>query len=369
MPKDYYEILGVPRTATKEEIKTAYKRLAKKYHPDLNKDKGAAEKFKEINEAAAVLTDDKKREQYDRFGTTADQFEGFQGFDFSNFGFQDFDSFDVEDIFDTFFGGGRRKRPRRGHDLRYDLEITLEEAAFGTKKTITIPTVQKCSECEGTGAKDGTAIKTCEECRGTGYVRRVARTAFGMFQTTTNCPKCRGEGKIIKETCHACRGRGTITSEKKIEITIPAGVDTGHQLRVPGHGTSETGYPGDLYVFIHVRENDVFERKDDDIYTEVPISFVQAVFGDEIEVPTLEGKAIMTIPPGTQTNTLFRLRGKGIKSLHGRERGDELVKVVVKTPTKLTKRQKELLMEFARESKEEVQPQKGFFSKLRDSFK
>jgi molecular chaperone DnaJ len=376
MAKDYYDVLGVKKDSSKEEIKSAYKNLAKKFHPDLNKDSGATEKFKEINEAAAVLSDDKKREQYDRFGTTAEQFEGFKGYDYNDFsGFDSSGNFDFEDIFESFFGGSRGSRRgaqrgrQRGYDLRYDMEITLEEAASGAKKHVVIPRTEQCAQCEGTGAKSGSSVKTCDECNGTGYIRKVARTAFGMFQTTTNCPKCRGEGKVIKEHCHECKGTGKVERERKLEVSIPAGLDSGHQLRIPGQGGSTGGRPGDLYLFIHVKEHDTFERKGNDIITEVPISFVQAVFGDEIEVPTLDGKAIMTIPPYTQTNTLFRLRGKGIRNINTREHGDELVRVVIKTPTKLSKQQKEILMEFAKDAKEDVQPQKGFFSKLRDSFK
>jgi len=369
MAKDYYEVLGVSRDATKEDIKAAYKRLAKKYHPDLNKDPGATEKFKEVNEAAAVLSDDKKREQYDRFGTTADQFEGFQGFDAE--AFRGFSGFDFEDIFESFFGGRESRRSGRGrsYDLRYEIEITLEEAASGTKKNITIPRTELCEHCDGTGARNGTSIKDCDQCNGSGYVKKVARTAFGMFQSTTNCPKCRGEGRIIKEACPYCRGQGKVEAKRNIEITIPPGVDTGYQLRIPGQGGSRGGRPGDLYILIHVLEHKIFERQGNDLICEVPISFVQAALGDEIEVPTINGKALMTIPPGTQTHTLFRLRGKGIASVHDRSQGDELVRVIVKVPTRLTKAQKECLMDFAKETKDDLQPQKGFFSKLKDSFR
>lgn len=369
MSKDYYQTLGVDRNASKDEIKKAYKRLAKKYHPDLNKDSGASDKFKEINEAAAVLGDDKRRAQYDRFGTEANQFNGFQGFDFSDF--SGFGSFD--DIFDSFFGGnpffgGRRERSeRRGSDLKYNMEITLEEAAAGVKRQVIIPRMEICKRCNGTGADSESDIVTCESCHGTGYVKRTARTPFGMFSTTSPCSVCHGEGRMIKKRCSACRGTGRTEKQRKIEVTIPAGVESGSTLRLANEGEAgENGAsPGDLYIQIHVAEHDTFDRKGNDLYTELPISFVQAVIGDEIEVPTLDGKAKMSIPQGTQTNTVFRLKGKGISKLHGFGQGDEYVTVVVQTPTKLSRRQKELLMEFARQSKEHVSPHKGFFSKLK----
>ncbi len=371
MAKDYYKILGVDKGASKQEIKKAYKKLAKKYHPDLNKDNPkASEKFKEINEAAAVLGDDKKREQYDRFGKTGEGFSGFEGFDFSNFGgfgggFEDFG-----DIFDAFFGGSRRSgRNNRGSDLRYELSITLEEAATGVKKKISVPRYETCDKCGGSGAKSSSDIKVCPDCNGSGYVRKAQRTPFGVFSTTGQCSRCHGEGRIISEKCNVCHGSGRVEKTRKIEVDIPAGVETGSQLRISGQGEAGVhgGMPGDLYIYIHVQKHPVFERHGDHILLDIPISFVQAVFGDEIEVPTLKGKAKMVIPPGTKTHTTFRLKGEGMPSLRRRYRGDELVKVKIQTPKRLSKRQKELLMEFAKESKEDVQPKKGFFSKLMDS--
>ena len=374
MDKDYYNILGVNRDAGREEIKRAYKRLAKKYHPDINKEAGAAERFKEINEAAAVLGDDKRREQYDRFGTTASQFNGFRGFDFSDF--SAFHDFDFDDIFESFFGGnpffsGRRSPRRRGSDIKYELQITLEEAASGTRKKISIPKMETCSRCGGSGAESDSSIEVCESCGGSGYVKRTARTPFGMFSTSSVCSVCRGEGKVIKRACSACRGQGRVERQSGLQVSVPAGVESGTTLRISDGGESgERGGPsGDLYVVIHVTEHDVFERKGNDIYTDVPISFVQAAFGDEIEVPTLDGKARMTIPAGTQTNTLFRLKGKGIKRLEGYGSGDEYLRVIVQVPLKLGRRQKELLMDYARESGEDISPHRGFFSKLREALR
>ncbi|MFW6013685.1 MAG: molecular chaperone DnaJ [Candidatus Nanoarchaeia archaeon] len=379
MAKDYYEALGVDRNASTDEIKKAYKKLAKKYHPDINKeDPEAATKFKEINEAAAVLGDEKKRAQYDRFGSTGEGFSGYEGFsggespfgDFSSFG--DFGGFD--DIFEAFFGGGgrrgRSRSRRRGSDLRYELSITLEEAFKGVKKKIKVPRYETCSKCGGSGAESTSDIITCDQCKGSGYVRRTQRTPFGVFSSTSPCSKCGGEGRIISNPCKTCRGEGRVEKTSTIEVDIPPGVDTGTNLRIPGQGEAgEKGAsPGDLYIHIHLKDHETFERQGKDIYTEIPISFVQAVFGDELEVPTLEGKAKMTIPAGTQSHKIFRLRGKGMPSLNTSSRGDELVRVIVQVPTKVSRKQKEILNEYAKVSKEQIQPSKGFFSKLKDKF-
>jgi len=370
MAKDYYETLGVGRDASKEEIKKAYKKLAKKYHPDLNKEADASDRFKEINEAAAVLGDDKRREQYDRFGTTAEQFNGFQGFDFGNFGFG---NFDFDDLFDSFFGGnpffgGQRRGRSRGRDLQVGVEITLQDAARGVKKTITVPRLEACDKCGGTGANSPSDIVTCNQCHGTGHVKRTARTPFGIFQTSSVCGSCSGTGKFVEKKCTKCDGAGRIEKERRIEVDIPAGIDSGSHLRITGEGEAgRNNQSGDLYVEIHIKEHDIFERRGQDIFMEVPISYPQAVFGDEIEVPTLEGKARMNIPSGTQTNTLFRLKGKGIKRLRSFGTGDQFVRVVVRTPEKLNRKQKELLMEYARASKQDISHQKGFFSKLKEA--
>jgi len=363
MEKDYYKILGVDRNATKEEIKNAYKELAKKYHPDLNKDANATEKFKEINEAASVLGDDKKREQYDRFGKTAEQFGDYGGFDFSDFGFDfgDIGSFDVGDIFDQFFGGSRKKqKPRRGSDLVYEMEIELEEAAFGAKKRISIPKLIKCDECNGLGAESSSDIVRCANCNGTGVERKTRKTAFGIFQSTTTCSKCRGTGQFIKKECAACDGTGVVKKVRKLEIEIPKGAEEETRLRIAGEGEAgEKGAPpGDLYVVLHQKPHKIFQREGNDIYIEVPISFAAAALGGEIEVPTLGGKATLKIPAGTQTNTVFRMKGKGIPDLHGYGAGNENVRIIAEVPTHLSKKQKELLEEFEKER------DKGFFSKV-----
>lgn len=356
MAKDYYELLGVSKDASKEEIKQAYKRLAKKYHPDLNKeDPKAAEKFKEINEAHKVLSDDKTRSNYDRFGTAQPGGAGFGGFDFGGMGGEGF-GFDMGDIFDMFFGGGsgrRRSGPSRGSDLQYEIEITLEEASTGTEKHINIPRHEQCPKCNGTGANSKSDIVTCEECQGTGAVRRSQRTPFGMFQTTTTCRKCNGTGQYIKKECTQCKGEGIVTKETKIKVKIPAGVDSGSRLRIQGEGEAgrKGGPAGDLYVLIDVAEHDIFERRDDDIYIEMHISFTDAALGTEIEVPTLDGKAKLKIPAGTQPETVFKMKGKGMPHLNSYGVGSEEVKIVVEIPTKLSKKQKELLKDFQKEGK------------------
>ncbi|MBI2208591.1 molecular chaperone DnaJ [Candidatus Woesearchaeota archaeon] len=365
MAKDYYEILGVGKNATKEEIKKAYKNLAKKYHPDLNKEEGSAEKFKQISEAAAVLADDEKRSQYDRYGTTADQFgQGFQGFDFSDFMHGSDFGFDFDSIFESFFGGGfgrQRRGPSRGSDLRYDLEITLEEAYRGATKNITVPRLEKCENCNGLGAEKESDIINCPDCSGTGVIRRAQRTPFGMLATTTTCRKCHGNGSYIKNPCSECNGKGVVKKTRKIEIKVPAGAEEGTNLRIRGEGEAgEKGAEtGDLYVIIHAAEHDVFERHGDDIYTKVQVPFAVAALGGEVEVPTLDGKAKLKIPAGTQSNSIFRMKGKGVPYLHGYGQGNENVEVIVEVPKKLTKKQKELLKEFDKES-----GRKGFFKRI-----
>jgi molecular chaperone DnaJ len=372
--RDYYEVLGLSRGAADEEIKKAYRRLAVQFHPDRNPgDKQAEEKFKEINEAYQVLSDPEKRAQYDRYGHAAFQGPGagpgggFGGFDFSQ-GFEEVFS----DIFGDFFGTGRgrsRSRARRGDDLRYDLEIDFEEAARGAEKTVKFQRLVQCEACNGTRARGGSAsVKTCPNCRGTGQVR----TQQGFFSIATTCAQCRGEGSIIVDPCPRCQGQGRIRRQETLSVRIPPGVDNGSRLKLRGEG--EAGYaggpPGDFYVVIHVREHPLFVRQDNDIIIEVPISFPQAALGSEIEVPTLEGKVKLKIPPGTQSGKILRLKGKGIVDLHGYGRGDELVKIVVETPKRLTPRQREILEEFARISGEDVNHplSKGFVDKLKEMF-
>ncbi len=368
MAKDYYKILGVSKNAAKEEIKKAYKELAKKYHPDLHKgDKEKEEKFKELNEANLVLSDDKARANYDRFGA-ADFSNGSSygtGTDFAGFDFSSGFDFDVDDIFSNFFGGSTRRsrsRKRRGSDLRYNLDITLEEAAFGAEKTFEVNKYETCDKCSGTGAKKSSDVVVCPDCNGSGHVQRSQRTPFGIITTSMTCRKCKGAGQYVKDICSECDGKGSVRKKKKISIKIPAGIDTGNSLRVAGEG--EVGIDGadsgDLYVVINVKEHSVFERRGDNIYCDVPLTFVQAALGADIEVPTLEGKAKLKIPAGTQTNTIFRMRNKGISSLDGYGTGDENVRVVVQVPEKLTKQQKELLEQFDSESSE-AKHRKGWF--------
>ena len=364
---DYYERLGVSKNASQDEIRKAYKKLAKQYHPDLNKDNPETEtKFKEINEAFSVLGNEKKRSQYDQFGTTGNYsegqggFGGFEGFDFGGDPFAD--------IFDTFFGRSRRRRPaaERGSDLLYELDLSLEEAYKGVEKTISITMQDTCSECNGSGAKDPSDVTTCPECNGNGTQVRQQRTPFGIFQSTVSCTNCSGTGKVIKNFCSTCHGKGSVRAKKEIDIKVPAGVDSGNRLRVPGKGEagSKGGGSGDLYVEISVAEHKIFTREGENIFTKVPISFKQAVIGDAIDVPTLDGKAKLKIPPGTQSGTQFRMKGKGMPIIQGHGQGDEFVEIHVETPSKITKHQKELLEEFDSSFKES--PYESFVKKVKE---
>ena len=360
--KDYYKILGVGRDASRDEVKSAYKKLAKQYHPDLNKSPDAAEKFKEINEAAAVLGDEQKKAQYDKFGAAGEQAQGFSGFDFSDF-MSDTSGFDFDSIFENFFGG-RASRPRRrqkGSDLRYDMEIELEDAAFGAVKTISIPRLEGCDICHGKGAEKPEDIVTCPECGGKGTATKTQRTAFGLFSTTTTCRKCAGQGRYIKNECRNCEGSGSVRKTRKIEVKIPAGAYDGTNLRIQGEGESagKGNAPGDLYIVVHVRDHQSFERRGSDIYIKIPVPFTIASLGGEIEVPTLRGKANLKIPAGSQSNTVFRMRGQGLPDLHSNHVGDEHVEVFITVPEKLTKKQKKLLEEFEKEDKD-----KGFLKEM-----
>jgi molecular chaperone DnaJ len=368
MSKDYYKTLGVDKDASKADVKKAYKKLAKKFHPDLNPDDAeAADKFKEINEAAAVLGDDEKRRQYDQFGTTAEGFKGFEGFDFSDF-MSDISGagFDFGSIFDQFFGGGfgggfgsrrRRAGPRRGADIEQDIQITLEEAAKGVTKEIVTPRLERCDKCDGSGAESSSDIVTCPECNGAGVSKRTQRTPFGVFMTTGACGKCNGTGKFIKNECSICDGTGLVRKTRKVKIPIPKGIETETSVRNRGEGEAgEPGAPyGDLYVNVYVKDHDVFERHGDDLRINVSVPFTVAALSGKIEVPTLFGKELLNIPAGTQSNTVFDLRGKGMPRLNTDHYGSEKVEIVVKVPTRLSKKQKELLKEFEKESKK-----KGF---------
>ncbi len=372
--RDYYEVLGVAKGATETEIKKAYRKKARKYHPDVNPDNKEAEaKFKEAAEAYEVLSDPEKKSRYDQLGHAGVDPNGFGG---GGFGGGDFNGFG--DIFDMFFGGaggggGRRNGPQQGNDLRYDMEISFEEAAFGLEKDIEITRTENCETCDGTGAAEGSKPKTCSTCGGSGQVQYAQNTPIGRIVQNRTCNACQGKGTIIEQPCRTCNGRGKVRKARTIHINIPAGVDTDSRMRLSGQGESGTrgGPPGDLYLFIKVKPHKVFTRRNNDIYCEVKIAFPQAALGDAIEVPTLEGKAELKVPAGTQTGTTFRLRQQGIPDVHGRGRGDLHVRVVVKVPTKLTDRQKELLQEFAEISGKkpvEVTKEKGFFDKVKDAF-
>ena len=353
--RDYYEVLGVDKSSDDQTIKKAYRKLAKQYHPDMNPgDQEAEKKFKEINEAYAVLSDSEKKARYDQYGHAGVDPNmgggGFGGFgDFGGFG-----GFDFGDIFGSFFGGGgqssaRRNMPQRGDDLRVHLTISFEEAAFGCKKEITYNRIETCSECSGSGAQKGTSAETCTKCGGSGQVRVTQRTALGMFQTTKACDACGGKGKIIKNPCTNCRGTGYVRIKKTVDVTIPIGIDDGERFALQhlGNAGRNGGEYGDLYISVSVRPHPVFERDGYDIYCDVPITFVEATLGAEIDVPTLEGKVKYTIPEGTQTDTRFTLRGKGIQSFRSKNRGDLIFRVIVEVPKGLSGAQKDALKNFA----------------------
>lgn len=369
--QDYYEVLGVSRGASQDDIKRAYRRLAREYHPDVNQESGAEERFKQINEAYKVLSDEQKRQMYDQYGHDA-----FENGGMGQGGFGDFGGFDdLGDIFDMFFGGGggrQSRRPRRGADLRYDLEVSFEKAAFGDETSIEIPSNQTCPHCHGNQAEPGTPITTCKTCNGTGQVRFAQQTPFGQVASTRTCGDCRGEGKVFQTPCHECGGVGTVRKNKSIKVKIPAGIRDGQVLRIAGQGEPGTkgGPPGDLQVVIHVQPHRFFSREGNDVICEVPITFVQASLGDEIEVPTLEGSVKMRIPEGTQSGKVMRLRGKGIVDVRGYGKGDQLVRIKVITPTKLSAKQKELLREFAKERGEShPEEAKGFFERVKDALR
>lgn len=357
--RDYYDILGVPRNAAKDEIKNQYRKLALKYHPDRNKSPDAESRFKEISEAYAILSDDEKRVQYDRFGhagidsrySAEDIFRGVD-FDeiFRDIGFGFGGGFGS--IFDTFFGGGRRGHaPSTGQDLRYDLEISLEQAYSGLATEIEVPRNERCSECRGTGAKPGTSPKKCPECGGTGQIQHVQVSGFMHFARIEPCRKCRGRGIVIEKPCPTCHGNGNVERHRRISLKIPPGVDTGSQLVMRGEGDAPNGdgRRGDLYVVVHVRPHEIFQREGSDLTCRVNLGFSTAALGGEVEVPTLDGPAKIMVPPGTQTGATFRLRKKGMPIVQENSRGDELVDVQVKTPTRLTPRQRELIEDLHRE--------------------
>lgn len=378
--RDYYEVLGVDRSAEAEEIKKAYRKLAIKYHPDKNPgDKSAEERFKELGEAYEALSDSQKRAAYDRYGHAAFDPRARAGAAYSGGNFHDpfeifrdvFGASGAGSIFDDFFGAGRRdpSGAQRGEDLRYDMEITFEEAAHGCEKEISISKLEPCETCQGSGAEAGSRQKQCPDCGGHGQVRR---TLAGFINVAEVCPRCEGSGRVIERPCRQCHGKGRRERASKIKLRIPAGVDTGSRLRSSGNGEAGVrgGPPGDLYVVLHVRAHEIFQRDGDDLLCEIPVAFVQATLGADIEVPTLNGKATIKLPPGTQPGTMFRLKGKGMRNVQGYGHGDLHVRVNVEVPTHLDAAQRRKLEEFAELCDARVNPiSQGFWDKAKQLFR
>ncbi|MEO1163867.1 MAG: molecular chaperone DnaJ [Chloroflexota bacterium] len=374
MARDYYDVLGVARNASKDDIKKAFRKLARQYHPDVSQEANAEDKFKEINEAYEVLSDDQKRQRYDRFGHA-----GVQG----NAGYGSAGASGFEDIFEDFFSSfvgrqnGRRRGPRPGGDIRVDVTISFEEAAFGVDKEVDYFRLEICEMCNGTGAREGSSPVTCPECNGSGEVRQVRQTFVGSVVRVTTCPRCGGRGTIINDPCPACDGSGRKRKQAKVSVPIPGGVSDGLRMKIPNEGdVGENGAPtGDLYVVIHVSEHEYFKRRESDIILDLPINVAQAALGDKIMVPTLEGDVEMTIPAGTQTGKVFRLRGKGVPRLRSdgssNARGDQLVYITVEVPTKLTDEQRELFEQLASTMDSGITPQangRGFFDRVMNFF-
>jgi molecular chaperone DnaJ len=353
--RDYYEILGLKKGASDDEIKKAFRQLAKKYHPDLNPgDKNAEARFKEVNEAYEVLSDPEKRAKYDQFGHAGVDPNFGAGAGFGGFGGFGGIDFDLGDIFGSIFGGGStsarsRNAPRKGERIHVEIGITFEEAAFGADKEVSVSRIETCDACAGSGCKEGTTAERCAHCHGKGTVTTQNRTPFGIMQSTTECPKCEGKGKIIHQPCQKCRGAGLVRRTKNIKVSVPAGIDDGQTISLRGQGNAgiNGGEPGDLYITVNVSRHPLFTREGNAVLFEMPISIVQAALGAEVEVPTLDGKVKYNIPEGTQTGTVFRLRGKGIPNIRGGGRGDQFVNVKVVIPTNLNNEQKDLLRKFA----------------------
>ncbi|HEY9287802.1 MAG TPA: molecular chaperone DnaJ [Candidatus Dormibacteraeota bacterium] len=363
--RDYYEVLGVSKSASAEELKRAYRKLALQYHPDRNPNDPQAEaRFKEVNEAYEVLSDQSKRQRYDTFGHAGTQ--GMPGFDFGGAGFGG-----INDIFDMFFGGtaaGRTgTRVRRGADLRLDLRLTFEEAVFGVERELTIPRAEACEQCHGSGAASGTSPQTCPQCRGSGQVRRATQSIFGQIVNVTSCPRCNGEGKVIERPCRSCGGSGHVPGEKKVRVNIPAGVDSGSQIRLTGEGEPgpRGAAAGDLYIAISVKPHPVLKRNGTDIVYELPLSVAQAALGDSIEIPTVDGPEKLDIPPGTQYGKIIRIHGRGVPHLRSGRRGDQIVYVRVVIPTNLNEEQKQALRVLGGVSGKPQHVEKGFFDKFK----
>jgi len=378
--RDYYETLGLQKGAQNSEIKKAYKRLAKKFHPDISTDPKAEEKFKEVQEAYSVLSDSQKKQAYDSYGHGFKGFKGFQGFRNTG-GFESFGAdFDFSDIFNAFTGGGfsdvfgsqfrRESGPMRGSDIKVTLSVKFEEAAFGEEKEISIERTASCKKCKGKGYEKESDIETCQECKGQGRVTKTRRTMFGVFQTVSICPNCNGAGKYIKKNCRECGGTGIIKEKKKIKVKIPAGINSGNFLRLGGQGNagSKGGLPGDIYVVIFVEPHEIFKRDGFDVYLELPLSFSEAALGSTIDAPTLHGNAELKVPTGTQSGTIFRLSGKGIQKLNASGKGDEFVKVILETPGKLSGRERELFEQLSEEEKTKKK-RTGLFDKFHSELK
>ena len=367
--RDYYEILGVQRGASADDLKRAYRQLALQHHPDRNPDNpDAADRFKELSEAYSVLSDPEKRRSYDMFGHAGvGAGAGAEGFDLGDLG-------GFSDIFEAFFGGGAtgtrsRQRTTRGHDLRYDLTISFEEAYTGVEQEIEVPRLASCARCSGSGAEPGSQVETCAQCGGRGEVRRVAQSLFGQVVNVSACPACRGEGKTIKTPCTECRGHGRVEQRRRLSVKIPPGVDTGSQIRLLGEGEAGVrgGTPGDLYVVVRVKPHPYLQRRDEDVFYELRVNFVQAALGDAIEVPTLDGPVEVKVPAGTQYGQTFRLSGRGMPALRGGRRGDQFVVVQVVVPKDLTPEQKSLLRKMGGLTGKPEKVSRGFFEKLRDA--
>jgi molecular chaperone DnaJ len=369
--RDFYDVLGVPRNATEDQIRSAYRQQALRYHPDRNKEVGAAERFKEVTEAYEVLRDGDKRAMYDRFGHVGNETPfGAGGFGFGGFGF--------EDIFETFFGagtttrGGRRTRAQRGADLRHEVTLTFEEAVFGCERELEVQRHEPCEACHGSGLEPGTEPTTCPRCGGAGELRRATQTVFGQFVNVSLCDRCQGEGRIVTTPCATCAGRGRVPLARRLRVTVPAGIDDGSQIRLAGEGEpgAPGGTPGNLYIDIRVQQHRYFRRQGNDLLLDLPINVAQAALGAEVEIPTLDEPTRLRIPQGAQSGRTVRLRGKGVPYLRASGRGDLQVRLHVVTPTDLTDEQRKLLERLAETFGTEVKPHenKGFFEKVKDAF-
>ncbi len=364
--RDYYELLGIPRDADKDAIRSAYRKLARQYHPDVNKDADAEDQFKEINEAYQVLNDEEKRAVYDRYGHAGLNQNGNAG---SGAGF----GFDFSDIMEDFFGFGTRtsrQGPMRGADLRYDLEITFEEAVLGVEKEIEVNRREACPHCQGSGAEPGTSPIRCPDCNGTGQIRRAQQSLFGQFVNVTTCPRCEGRGEIVTTPCSVCHGERRVEQARKLSIKIPAGVDNGNRIRLSGEGEAgmQGGPTGSLYIILHVMPHAFFRRQDQDIILNLNINVAQAALGDKVDVPTIEGEETITIPAGTQTGHVITLKGKGVVGVHSTHRGNQRVFINVVIPTKLTKEQKELFRELGSSlGGESIEEERSFMDRLKEA--